>query len=127
VPRLPLLLALLLACGGDAPPSKPSPEAFEAATAIERCELTEPRAARCADELVVEGMRDLLGDDPLVDQTAAEIRASKPSRRQRRDIHATSCHADPIYAAAVLACWDERDCTAFARCVVSRRAPSPPR
>ena len=124
-----LAVVLLLAACSDKMPGRPDEASFRAAAPSEKCRLTEPRATRCSDELLVADLRSLAGSDDggLADAVAEDLhKDSRPTTaKARRAMHQNMCLAGGGYAEAVFACWSETSCKAFAACVM-KSASSPP-
>jgi hypothetical protein len=114
-----LELAVLAIFAGCSKPDPPSPQTFESADDFERCLLTEPRGARCIQEVQVSTLRAAGLED-----VAEELSGTKATRGgSAREAFLAWCHGVPAIAEAVFACWAESGCGAFADCVVGRMPP----
>jgi hypothetical protein len=116
-----LALAVLVLAACNRLPDPPDAEAFKHMMAKQRCKATAPRAVRCADELMVAGVK-AMGVGSEFDDFAEELRDTpRATDDQAISMHKMQCLGDPHYAEAVLACWKESDCDAFAACVMKRK------
>jgi hypothetical protein len=124
--RLSIVLVLAAACS-DKLPDPPSPSVFAAMSPTEQCAATAPRAMRCVDELMVATVRQLTDVSKESDELAAQLEKDFASESLSSDeklkIHHTSCEGehDARYQKAIVACWSQPDCKAFARCVYPSR------
>ncbi|MEO7096616.1 MAG: hypothetical protein ABI175_25385 [Polyangiales bacterium] len=123
--RTLLVLALVTAACSDKP-AAPDPKAFAAMSEDAKCDAAFPRAKRCVDELMAQQFESLVepgaseADRKVATEMANEIRKEKSFADEADALHRTSCAASPTYADAVVACWPEPDCKAFATCVIKK-------
>jgi hypothetical protein len=116
-----VLVVALVACGGG--PKPPDPARYQAMSEEERCEATAPRATKCIDELLAADLRDLASavGSEVEAAAAAMERDDRPlGDREALTIHQIRCETAETYPDAVLACWSESGCDAFARCVIAQ-------
>jgi hypothetical protein len=130
-----ILLALLAALNlgaCDKLPERPAEATYKAADDYERCRLTAARAILCSDEIMVAQLRaipGLDGSDGMAELVETDLADDKPKlpkqdRKERIELHKTTCQGDGNYADAVFACWSIEDCKKFATCVA--KAPTAP-
>lgn len=128
--KLALAAVLMLGTACDKPlPSRPDEATFRAADPMEKCKLTEPRANRCNDDLMIEEVRTLTGSDKdmaeLANTLEEGVKLDKPSSAEDRHVmHKTRClgNVDTSYADGIFECWDIADCKKFAQCVMKTPA-----
>jgi hypothetical protein len=119
-----LLLALLASCSKSDPAKLPVPDpvAFFKLSESQQCAATEERAAACADDLVIADLELLEKGDPaqreLRENIEKDLRADPSSSDDGRKLHQAQCRR-PRYTNAIVRCWTEPTCMAFARCVVA--------
>ena len=126
--RLALALVAVLAACHDKP-AKPDPAAFAKMTRGQQCAATAPRAEKCADELMVADLHALgsqlgSGLDALEDKLRDSPPATDDEAHEMQRLH---CVESAHFAEAVVACWDEDGCDAFAACVAKHRDNVPAR
>ncbi len=129
--RFCVMLLLVTACSDK--PSAPDPKQFAALGEEAKCAATLPRAKRCIDELMAQQIERLMqpaseADKQATQQLAKEMRQETSASDEAEKVHETNCAASEHYADAVVACWAEPDCRAFAACVIEKDAatlPSP--
>jgi hypothetical protein len=121
------ILFVLVACDKP-PPTRPDEAKFRAANPMEKCRLTEPRAVRCTDDLMVEDIRSLSQGDKGMEELANvvedDVKLDKPaSDEERHALHKTRClgSVGTTYADGVFECWAVEDCKQFAACVMKPR------
>lgn len=116
--RSVLAIAVLAAC--DKGP--PDPERYRAMTEEQKCEATEPRAKQCIDDLLVAQMRAVVDDEQAAGAIERDLRRPwSTDQHDAADVHRTMCRGDRGYADAVVACWGESSCEAFAKCFTAYR------
>jgi hypothetical protein len=120
------LLALLLvttACGDK--PSPPDPKQFATMSEEAKCEAVLPRAKKCQDELMAQQFESLMdpvseADKQVAAEMTKELREEKSFSDEAEALHRNNCAASESYPDAVVACWAEPDCKAFAACVIKK-------
>lgn len=115
------VLVLLVACSSRA--AAPDPTEFRKMTPEQKCKVTAPRAARCADELMQAELRAI---DPghAMDEIAKRLEDEpKANAAEATRIHEAGCMSDPHYTESIVACWNLDDCNEFAACVTKTQAP----
>lgn len=123
--RALLLLFLFVACSKSDPSklSAPDPAAFAKLSEPEQCAATEERAAPCSDDIVIADLELLEKTDPgqreMRVSIEKDLRAKPSSNDDRRKFHQSMCQ-NPPYMAAIVTCWKEPTCMAFARCVTAQ-------
>jgi hypothetical protein len=114
---------VLSGCSSKRPPGPPPDKAKMAAmTSEERCAATEPRAAPCASHLVTAELALLTSIS--YDEAEKLSPEERLSGSAAQEIHRVQCAGSDGYPDAVVACWQETSCKAFARCVVNASGPS---
>ncbi len=121
-----LIAVVMLGCGGK--PSPPDMKKYEAMSADEKCDATEPRASLCVDELLVMDLRDLAGQDIGSEfiETVEKDLESRPRTNpsQAKPLHQNLCRGGrtTAYMDAIVECWAVEHCKDFANCVSAARA-----
>lgn len=116
-------IALLATTACGCKPPAPDPKQFAAMNEDAKCEATLPRAKKCVDELMAQQFESLMDPGSGADkqdaaEMAKELRKDESFSDEAEAIHHTNCAASTTYADAVVACWAEPDCKAFATCVI---------
>jgi hypothetical protein len=113
---------------GCSKPSPPDPKKYAAMSDDEKCKATEPRAAQCADELVVMSLRDLAGssgiDAEMMRRLETDLEKSgRADDDEAKIIHRSLCASSltSAYMDAVVACWAVEHCTDFTKCISRAR------
>jgi hypothetical protein len=120
-------LVALVACDKP-PPARPDEATFRAASPMEKCRLTEPRAVRCSDDLMVAELRSMTQGDKGMEDFAnvveEDVKLDKPTSEDRHVMHKTSClgSVGTSYQDAVFECWAVEGCKKFAECVMAKPA-----
>lgn len=128
--RAVLLLTLLASCANSDPAQLPVPDpaAFAKLSDSAQCAATENRAAPCADDLVIADLALLEQGDPaqreLRETIEKDLRADPSPSDDRRKLHQSLCR-HPRYTTAIVTCWKEPTCVAFARCVTLLSSKEP--
>ena len=115
------ILALLVACGGTS--AAPDLVEFRSMTPERQCKVTAPRAARCADELMVASLRALDPEHAMGDVANQLEDEPKADMATAARMHEVACMSGPGYTAGIVACWNIGDCKEFAACVMHTPAP----
>jgi hypothetical protein len=118
--RVLVAVAVLVACGGK--PSPPNPEEYKKLTEEQRCEATASRAESCVGYIMTAQLAAIAGDDELVKEIGHDLKAPTDNDRAA---YMQMCRAGFGTADAVVACWKEESCKAFAACVVANEKPPP--
>lgn len=127
-----LLALLLVATACSDKPAAPDPKEFAALDGERKCEATLPRAKKCVDEMMAQELESLLdpgaggGDKEVATAVAKEMREVQSFSDEAERLHQIHCTASDGYADAVVACWAEPDCKAFATCVMKKDTWRPP-
>ena len=126
--KLALILVLAAACGSPMP-TRPDEATFRAADPMQKCKLTEPRASRCNDDLMIEELRTMTaGDksmDGFTDAVEEDVKLDKPtSTKDRHEMHKVRClgNVGTSYQDGIFDCWAIEDCKKFAQCVMKTPA-----
>jgi hypothetical protein len=120
---LVMALVLVAACdrGTPAPHTLTPPGLSKLGQMSEeqRCTAVAPRARPCVDEL----MRASLVSIGAGELAEAVKEDPGPTTAKDRDVmHALNCETDQDYPFAVVTCWKNCDCEAFATCVYKELA-----
>ncbi len=112
----------------DAPSPAVAPPSLTGLSPEQRCDAVAPRTRPCLRELTLAELGTDASETDLKALVATENWESM-SRDEAQRIHQLHCLASlaDSYAASVVACWDERACEPFARCVAAAedRAAAP--
>ncbi len=111
-----LAIALLVACGSNASKPADQPPSLGGMTEDQRCAAVAARAVPCIDELYDVELMALAGVDTSDEKT------TDPEARER--LHQARCAVGTEYADAVVTCWHQRSCLAFASCVERTEKPA---
>ena len=117
------LVVGIAACesGNSWPEKAPSVEGM---TETQACDAVRKRVYPCVDEVLVSDMAKTM---EITVAEAEEIvkEHSRNSAKAVVDLTRNMCFGDPRFAASVAACWDAKDCKAFASCVSSETDKRP--